>query len=45
MFADVVMESTHQRYNTPMGRSIVNTCIKHLQERIEELKKVGNTRI
>ena len=45
MFADVVMESTHQRYNTPMGRSIVNTCIKHLQERIEELRQKAHEKM
>ena len=38
MFADAVIEAAHQTYNAPRGRKIVETCIKRLQERIEEIQ-------
>jgi len=38
MIADVCIEIAHQRYNAPMGISIVNACIKRLQERVGEIK-------
>ena len=38
-FADNVMEAAHLTYNAPRGRKIVETCIKRLQERIDEIQK------
>ncbi|MFA6183603.1 MAG: hypothetical protein WC682_00700 [Parcubacteria group bacterium] len=39
--ADVIMEAAHMRYNAPSGKSIVASCIKRLQERIDELQSVS----
>lgn len=36
--ADLVMEAAHQTYNAGRGRTIVESCIKRLQERIDELR-------
>ncbi|MBT4277804.1 hypothetical protein HOD96_03620 [Candidatus Falkowbacteria bacterium] len=38
MLADVVIEAAHLTYNAPRGVKIVETCIKVLQKRIEEIK-------
>lgn len=36
--ADVVMKYAHMMYNAGRGRKIVETCIKILQERIDEIQ-------
>ncbi|MEA2112558.1 MAG: hypothetical protein U9P50_01125 [Patescibacteria group bacterium] len=43
VLADAVMKSAHMTYNASRGRKIVETCIRELQQRIEEIqpKKAG----
>ena len=36
--ADVVMKYAHMMYNAGRGKKIVKTCIKILQERIDEIQ-------
>jgi hypothetical protein len=38
MFADVVIEAAHQRYNAYQGKVIVEACIRRLKERISEIQ-------
>jgi hypothetical protein len=35
---DVVMMIGHQRYNASQGRKTVETCLKRIQERIDEIQ-------
>ena len=38
LFADSIIEAAHQTYNATRGKAIVESCIKRLQERINELQ-------
>jgi|WetSurMetagenome_2_1015567.scaffolds.fasta_scaffold404832_1 hypothetical protein len=38
LFADGIMEAAHQTYNAARGRAIVESCIKRLQMRVNELQ-------
>lgn len=38
LFADSIIEAAHQTYNAQRGRAIVESCVKRLQERINELQ-------
>ena len=38
MLADTVIEAAHLTYNAPRGKQIVETCIRILQERLDEIQ-------
>jgi len=37
-FADVIIESAHQKYNARGARLMVTACIKRLEERLSEIQ-------
>jgi hypothetical protein len=38
MFADSIIEAAHQTYNASRGRTIIESCIRRLHDRIGEIQ-------